>query len=202
MILMQSVGDLFGRPLLGAQEFLDLVPQPRPFGGPALLRAERLVVGPFLSLIGPIRRPAPVHGDLRDRWCPDVGLRRSMRGVGLISFDAHPDLFTILEGQGLVSLSVRSRNMTTPCSATRAATVFFDTPRQRRRLRVGRPPSNRLQRHPHHPKGHPRMSHTDTSRWELSRAHPLRPPVPGHRNLYQVQVVGSSGRRTRPSTAT
>src|SRR2546428_8204236 len=155
MVSAKPPRDLFRRPTLLPQELTDVVPQRWPFLKPAWLGATRRLVGTILSQIRPILTTATIDRDLppdRAAMTPDP---LGDLDIALAALDPHSDLFSVLERQ---------------CARTKLAVtehdhMFFGDPathrpfrnaRHRRRLRVGRSPSNLRQRHPNHRPSNPR----------------------------------------------
>src|SRR4029077_18085240 len=95
----QPAGDLFGRPLLGAQQGLHLLPQPGPGLGPGRLGPSGGLVGPCLGGTGAIGLPAPVGFDLPADGAPVAADAPPDVGVGLAGFDADADLLAVFEGE-------------------------------------------------------------------------------------------------------
>ena len=120
----QPAGDLFGRPLPGAEQALHLVPQPRGSRSRTAWAAGRLI-GTGLGRIGPILVPAPIGSDLPADRAPMPTEAAADLGVGLTR--SIPT--RISSRSSSVNAPVRgfrSRSTTTPCSRMRSRSV--DTP--------------------------------------------------------------------------
>ena len=96
VLLAQAVGDLLGRPLLGAQQSLDLLPQPGALLGPAALGPSG---NSSRSLFGgrcPVASSPTVGRDLTpDRRAVPADAGGGDGFVGLSDLDADPDLLAL-----------------------------------------------------------------------------------------------------------
>src|SRR5579864_8871261 len=95
VLLVEPVGDLLGRPLLGAQQSLDLLPQPGAFFGPGVLgpsgNSSRSLFGGRCSVA-----PPPTVG--RDLTPDRRAMPADARGDGFVGrsgLDADPDLLAL-----------------------------------------------------------------------------------------------------------
>src|ERR1019366_5064283 len=99
VLLAEPVGDLLWRPLLGAQQSLDLLPQPGAFLGPGVLGPAS---GSSHSLFGrrcPVAPPPTVGRDLTpDRRAVPADARGD-GFVGRSGLDADPDLLALRRAQ-------------------------------------------------------------------------------------------------------
>lgn len=175
MIATEPLCDLFGRPLPGAQQGRDLVPQPRPGLHPRLARSPRLVVGAW-CLERPVRAAAAAGTEL----AVDGGSVEAETGsdlhVALTSLDTDEDLFTVFDGQRSRAWRSRSEHPETMLVLPVADRPFVHI-NERRSLGVSRSRGDRSQRHAHH---RPRRLHSsstygDISPWSRGRAHYLSP---------------------------
>src|SRR2546423_10084093 len=90
VVTAQPAGDLFGRPGLGPEQLLHVLPQPRAGLGPARLGAAGQLIGPALGPEGAIAPPTPVGRDLPADRAPMAADPSTDHGVGLAPFDPGP----------------------------------------------------------------------------------------------------------------
>src|ERR1019366_6401966 len=95
VLLAEPVGDLLWRPLLGAQQSLDLLPQPGAFLGPGVLGPASGSSHSFFGRRCPVAPPPTVGRDLTpDRRAVPADARGD-GFVGLSDLDANPDLLAL-----------------------------------------------------------------------------------------------------------
>ncbi len=99
VLLAQAGRDLLERPLLGAEQLVDLVAQPGALLGPGGLGPQRLASGTRLGFSGPVTPSPTVGRDLPPDARAGPAEPLGDDGVGLVRLDADPDLLTLGYGE-------------------------------------------------------------------------------------------------------